>query len=321
MIKKLLIIGANGQIGSELTLAFRKIYGNENVIATDLNPAFKAEIAEHGPTDQLDVLDRTKLELLIDKHQIDGIIHLAAILSAVGEKNPQLAWDINMNGTINVLEAAREKGIKRIFIPSSIAAFGPTTPIDNTPQDTILQPSTMYGVTKVAGELLGDYYVQKYGMDIRGLRYPGIISNDTLPGGGTTDYAVAIFYDAVKHGKYECFLKEDTMLPMMYMPDCLKATTDLFLADFGKLKHHAGFNVGAFSVTPKELAASIRKFMPNFEITYKPDFRQPIADSWPNSINDTAAREEWGWKPQYDLNAMTEDMLRVIGEKHKKGLI
>ncbi|MDR0437673.1 MAG: GDP-mannose 4,6-dehydratase, partial [Bacteroidales bacterium] len=266
-------------------------------------------------------LDRPKLELLVDKYQIDGIIHLAAILSAVGEKNPQLAWNININGTMNVLEVAREKGIKRIFIPSSIAAFGPTTPCDKTPQDTILQPSTMYGVTKVAGELLGDYYVQKYGMDIRGLRYPGIISNDTLPGGGTTDYAVAIFYDAVKHGKYECFLKEDTMLPMMYMPDCLKATTDLFLADFGKLKHHAGFNVGAFSVTPKELAASIRKFMPNFEITYKPDFRQAIADSWPNSIDDSAAREEWGWKPQYDLDAMTEDMLRVIGEKHKKGLI
>jgi nucleoside-diphosphate-sugar epimerase len=321
MIKKILFIGANGQIGSELTLAFRKIYGNENVIATDLNPAFKAEIADNGPTDQLDVLDRKKLEQLIDKYQIDAIVHLAAILSAVGEKNSQLAWNINMNGTMNVLEVAREKGIKRIFIPSSIAVFGPTTPCDNTPQDTVLQPSTMYGVTKVAGELLGDYYVQKYGMDIRGLRYPGIISYETLPGGGTTDYAVAIFYEAVKHGKFECFLKEDTMLPMMYMPDCLKATTDLFMADFGKLKHHAGFNVGAFSVTPKALAESIKKFIPNFEITYKPDFRQAIADSWPNSIDDSAAREEWGWKPQYDLDAMTEDMLRVIGEKHKQGLI
>ena len=321
MAKKLLITGAGGQIGSELTLAFRKIYGNENVVATDLSPAFSAEITEGGPTDQLDVLDRTKLETLIDKYQIDGIIHLAALLSAVGEKNPQLAWDVNINGTLNVLEVSREKGIKRILIPSSIAVFGPTTPIENTPQDTILQPSTMYGVTKVAGELLGDYYVQKYGMDIRGLRYPGIISHETLPGGGTTDYAVAIFYDAVKHGKYECFLKEGTKLPMMYMPDCLKATTDLFAADFDKLKHHAGFNVGAFSITPKELAESIKKFMPNFEITYNPDFRQAIADSWPNSIDDSAAREEWGWKPEYDLDAMTEDMLRAIEEKHKKGLI
>ena len=315
------MIGANGQIGSELTLAFRKIYGNENVVATDLNPAFSAVIKDNGPTDQLDVLDRAKLEQLIDKYQIDAIIHLAAILSAVGEKNPRLAWNVNMNGTLNVLEVAREKGIKRIFIPSSIAVFGPSTPADNTPQDTILQPSTMYGLTKVAGELLGDYYVQKYGMDVRGLRYPGIISHDTLPGGGTTDYAVAIFFDAVKYGKYECFLKEDTKLPMMYMPDCLKASTDLFLADFDKLKHHAGFNVGAFSVTPKELAASIKKIMPDFEITYKPDFRQAIADSWPNSIDDSVAREEWGWKPQYDLDAMTEEMLRMIGEKHKLGLI
>ncbi|MCL2028761.1 MAG: NAD-dependent epimerase/dehydratase family protein [Bacteroidales bacterium] len=320
-MKKLLITGANGQIGSELTLAFRKIYGHENVVATDLNPVLRAEIKDNGPTDQLDVLDRKKLESLIDQYQIDAIVHLAAILSAVGEKNSQMAWNVNMNGTINVLEVAREKGIKRIFIPSSIAVFGPTTPRDCTPQDTILQPSTMYGVTKVAGELLGDYYVQKFGMDIRGLRYPGIISHETLPGGGTTDYAVAIFYDAVKHGKYECFLKEDTKLPMMYMPDCLKATTDLFQADFSKLRHHAGFNVGAFSITPQALAESIQKVMPNFEITYKPDFRQAIADSWPNCIDDSAAREEWGWKPQYDLDAMTEEMLRVISEKHRQGLI
>ncbi|MDR1950769.1 MAG: NAD-dependent epimerase/dehydratase family protein, partial [Bacteroidales bacterium] len=247
MIKRLLIIGANGQIGSELTLAFRKIYGNENVIATDLTPAFKAEIAENGPTDQLDVLDRKKLEMLIDKYQVDAIIHLAAILSAAGEQNPYLAWNVNMNGTMNVLEVAREKGIKRIFIPSSIAVFGPTSPFSNTPQHTILQPTTMYGLTKVAGELLGWYYLQRYGMDVRGLRYPGIISNDTLPGGGTTDYAVAIYYDAVKYGKFECFLKEDTMLPMMYMPDCLKATTDFFQADFSKLTHHTDYNVESFS--------------------------------------------------------------------------
>ncbi len=321
MIKKLLVTGANGQIGSELVLAFRNIYGNENVVATDVRDNFSPKIAVAGPTDILDVLDRERLVQLVEKYQVDAIVHLAAILSAVGEQKPQMAWNINMNGSLNVLEVAREKGLKRVLIPSSIAAFGPTTPIDNTPQDTILQPSTMYGVTKVAGELLGDYYVQKYGMDIRGLRYPGIISNETLPGGGTTDYAVAIYYDAVKYGKYECFLSESTMLPMMYMPDCLKATTDLFQADFDKLKHHAGFNVGAFSVTPKDIAASIRKYMPNFEITYTPDFRQAIADSWPNSIDDSCARAEWGWKPAFDLDAMTQDMLKVIGEKHSKGLI
>jgi nucleoside-diphosphate-sugar epimerase len=219
------------------------------------------------------------------------------------------------------LEIAREKGLKRVLIPSSIAAFGPSTPMDNTPQDTILKPTTMYGITKVAGELLADYYVLKYGLDVRGLRYPGIISNETLPGGGTTDYAVAIYYDAVKYGKFECFLSENTMLPMMYMPDCLNATINLFHADFGKLKHHSDFNVSAFSVTPKLLAESIRKFIPEFQITYKPDYRQAIADSWPNSIDDSCAREEWGWKPAYDLDSMTEDMLKVIGEKHKKGLI
>lgn len=313
--------GANGQIGSELTLAFRKMYGDANVIATDLKPDFKPCITDAGPIDQLDVLDAQRLADLVDKYEVDAIVHLAAILSAVGEKNPQLAWNINMNGSLNVLEVARTKGLKRVLIPSSIAAFGPTTPVDKTPQDTILQPTTMYGVTKVAGELLGDYYVQKYGLDVRGLRYPGIISHETLPGGGTTDYAVAIYFDAVKNGKYECFLSENTLLPMMYMPDCLKATTDLFQADFAKLKHHSGFNVGAFSVTPKVMAESIKKLMPDFEITYNPDFRQAIADSWPNSIDDSAAREEWNWKPAFDLDRMTEDMLKAITEKHQKGLI
>lgn len=320
-MKKILLTGSFGQIGSELTCALREIYGGENVIATDLSTNVSEKIKNGGPYEQLDVLDAQGLATLIDKHNVDGIFHLAAILSAVGEKNPALAWKINMQGSLNVFDVAKEKGIKRIFMPSSIAAFGPTTPVNNTPQDTILQPSTMYGITKVAGELLGEYYVAKYGMDIRGLRYPGIISNETLPGGGTTDYAVAIYYDAIKHGKYKCFLHENTMLPMMYMPDCLKATLDLFHADFNKLKHHTDFNVGAFSVTPKDMTASIKKFMPNFEISYEPDFRQAIADSWPNSIDDSAARAEWGWQPAYDLDTMTQDMLKVIGEKHQKGLI
>ncbi|MCX6231822.1 MAG: NAD-dependent epimerase/dehydratase family protein [Bacteroidetes bacterium] len=320
-MKKILVTGSSGQIGSELVLALRNIYGGENVIASDKCDNASKKIKDSGPFVKLDVLDASAMGAIIDNYQIDAIIHLAAILSAVGEKNPMLAWTVNINGLINVLELAREKKLARVLIPSSIAAFGPTTPVDNTPQKTILKPTTMYGVTKVAGELLADYYVAKYGMDIRGLRYPGIISNETLPGGGTTDYAVAIYYEAVKTGKFECFLSEDTMLPMMYMPDCLKATIDLFHADFSKLKNHSDFNVGAFSVTPKLLAESIKKYIPGFEITYKTDFRQAIADSWPNSIDDSCAREEWGWQPAFDLDAMTQDMLKVIGEKHKQGLI
>lgn len=321
MIKRILLTGSSGQIGSELVMALRNIYGGDNVIASDKCPNASEKIKQTGPFEQLDVLEKKAIEEIVDKYKVDAIIHLAAILSAVGEKNPMAAWNVNINGMLNVLELAREKGLKRVLIPSSIAAFGPSTPVDNTPQDTILKPTTMYGITKVAGELLADYYVLKYGLDVRGLRYPGIISNETLPGGGTTDYAVAIYYDAIKYGKFECFLSENTMLPMMYMPDCLNATINLFHADFGKLKHHSDFNVSAFSVTPKLLAESIRKFIPDFQITYKPDYRQAIADSWPNSIDDSCAREEWGWKPSYDLDSMTEDMLKVIGEKHKKGLI
>jgi nucleoside-diphosphate-sugar epimerase len=319
-MKKILLTGSLGQIGSELTMALRDIYGGENVIASDKCPTPSEKIKSSGPFEELDVTDAAAIARIVDKYEIDGIIHLAAILSAVGEKNPMLAWDININGMINVLEVAREKKVKRVLIPSSIAAFGPTTPRDNTPQETILKPTTMYGVTKVAGELLADYYVSRFGMDVRGLRYPGIISNETLPGGGTTDYAVAIYYDAVKYGKYECFLSENTMLPMMYMPDCLKATIDLFHADFAKLKHHSDFNVGAFSVTPKGMFESIKKYIPNFEVTYKTDFRQAIADSWPNSIDDSAAREEWGWKPSFNLDTMTQDMLKAIRIKCEKGL-
>jgi nucleoside-diphosphate-sugar epimerase len=320
-MKKLLIIGAVGQIGSELTLALRKIYGNDNVVASDIHNKASEKLLNSGPFEIADILDKNSVVSLIKKYNVNIIIDLAAILSATGEKNPMLAWNVNINGLINVLEIAREMKLEQVLIPSSIAVFGPGTPIECAPQETVLHPTTMYGITKVAGELVADYYVKKYMLDVRGLRYPGIISNETLPGGGTTDYAVAIYYDAVKFGKYTCFVKEDTRLPMMYMPDCLKATIDLMHADFSKLKHHADFNVGAMSFSVKELANSIKKYIPGFEIEYKPDFRQAIADSWPNAVDDSAARAEWGWKPAYDLDAMTQDMLKVIGEKHKQGLI
>jgi len=320
-MKKILIVGALGQIGSELTMELRKLYGGENVIASDKKNAVSGKLQNSGPFEMVDIIDKNSIVLLIKKYNVNIIIDLAAILSATGEQNPMLAWNVNINGLINILEAAREYKMQQVLIPSSIAVFGPGTPIDCAPQETVLHPSTMYGITKVAGELVGDYYVKKYNLDVRGLRYPGIISNETLPGGGTTDYAVAIYYDAVKYGKYTCFVKEDTRLPMMYMPDCLKATIDLMNADRSKLIHHSDFNVGAMSFSVKELAENIKKYMPNFTIDYKPDFRQAIADSWPNSVNDTAARKEWGWKPRYDLDAMTQDMLKVIGEKHKQGLI
>lgn len=311
-MKKILFTGCGGQIGSELALAFRKLYGNDNIIASDLSTKVSPDLLNSGPFVQLDVLDTKAIAETIDKYEVDSVVHLAAILSAVGEKNPQLAWNVNINGTVNIFEIAREKKLKRVLVPSSIAAFGPDTPQDMTPQKTILHPTTMYGVTKVALELLGNYYNLKYDMDIRGLRYPGVISHKTLPGGGTTDYAVAIYFDAVKQGSYDCFLKEDTMLPMIYMPDCLKATIELFQADKSRLQNATGYNLAAFSVTPKEMAESIRKVIPDFKITYSPDYRQEIADSWPNSIDDREAREEWDWKPDFDLDAMTEDIIKEI---------
>jgi nucleoside-diphosphate-sugar epimerase len=320
-MKKILVIGAVGQIGSELTIELRNIYGGENVIAAGRKSQPSEKLLNSGPFVFADCTNKEALTEVVKQYGINTIINMAAILSATGEQNPLLAWDVNMNGLINILEVAREYKMEQVLVPSSIAVFGPTTPIDNTPQETILQPTTMYGVTKVAGELLGDYYVRRFGLDVRGLRYPGIISNETLPGGGTTDYAVAIYYEAIKNKKYTCFVKEDTKLPMMYMPDCLKATIDLMNADFKTLKHHCDFNVGSMSFTVGELAASIKKYIPEFEISYEPDFRQAIADSWPNSVDDTAARKEWGWSPSYDLDSMTRDMLEKIGEKHKKGLI
>lgn len=314
----ILVTGAAGQIGSELVPALRKLFGNERVVASDVVQP-EAKLLESGPFERLDVTSRQELAQIIKKYGIKTIYHLAAILSATGEKNPQKAWEVNINGLYNVLEASRELGVKQVFCPSSIAVFGPATPRIKTPQDTILSPTTMYGVTKAAGEHLCDYYVKKYGLDVRGCRFPGIISNETLPGGGTTDYAVAIFYEAIIYKKYTCFLKPETRLPMMYMPDCLKSIIQLMQADFSRLKHHSNFNVTAMSFSAEELAAEIKKHIPDFEIHYQPDFRQAIADSWPESIDDSAAREEWDWQPEYDLARMTEDMLRVLSEKKNQG--
>jgi nucleoside-diphosphate-sugar epimerase len=318
-MKRIIVTGAAGQIGSELTLALRRKFSDENVLATDIKPQIDAKLCDSGPYRHLDVLEGPAIVKAIVDFKADTIFHMSAILSASGEKNPQLAWNVNLNGTFNILEAARENSLIRVFIPSSIAAFGPETPRFNTPNDTILKPKTMYGLTKVAGELLGDYYVKRHGLDVRGCRYPGIISHETAPGGGTTDYAIAIFFEAVKKKKYKCFLNETTRLPMMYMPDCLKATLDLMEADFSRLKHHADFNVAAMSFSAGELAAEIKKHIPRFEITYEPDFRQAIADSWPESIDDSAAREEWGWKPDYDLSRMTKDMLSALQKRLQRG--
>ena len=320
-IKKILVTGSVGQIGSELALALRERYGAENVVATGRKTKPSKQREESGPFEFIDVAKRDTLEWACDKYDVNAVVHMAAILSAVGEQNPMRCWDVNMNGTLNVLEVAREREMAQVLVPSSIAAFGPETPRDNTPQETVLKPRTMYGVTKVAGELVCDYYFHKYGLDVRGLRYPGIISAETPPGGGTTDYAVAIYYAAVKGEPYKCFVREDTILPMMYMPDCLKATLDLMEADLASLKHHSDFNVGSMSFSAGELAASIRKYVPDFTVTYEPDFRQAIADSWPRSLDDSAAREEWGWAPAYDLDAMTQDMLEKLGKKHEAGTL
>ncbi len=317
----ILITGAAGQIGSELTPLLRKKYGESRVIASDIRTDIPSELKDSGPFEQLDVLSAGRLGEIIAKHKITQTYHMSAILSATGEKNPQQAWKVNIEGTRNILEAGREQGIKKIFVPSSIAVFGRSTPKESTPQETTLKPNTIYGITKVAGELLCDYYVSRFKTDVRGCRYPGIISHKTIPGGGTTDYAVAIFYEAVRKKKYTCFVNKETMLPMMYMPDCLKATCDLMDADFNKLKHHADFNVAGMSFKVHELAREIQRHIPEFTIDYKPDSRQKIADSWPRSIDDSAARKEWGWKPEHDLSSMTEDMLKELQKrKEKSGL-
>ncbi len=316
---KILVTGAVGQIGSELTVELRRRYGGENVVATGHRTKPSPILCEGGPFEFIDVTRRETLEDVIECYEIDTVYHMAAVLSAVGEEKPHVAWNVNMNGLYNLLEVGRERDLVRLFCPSSIAVFGPDTPRHNTPQETILRPATMYGVTKVSGELLCNYYVERFGVDVRGVRYPGIISSETLPGGGTTDYAVEIFYKAIANGRYTCFLREDTVLPMMYMPDCIKGTIELMEADFEDLRHHADFNMAAMSFSAGELAAEIKKHMPDFEVEYEPDSRQAIADSWPTSLDDSAAREEWGWQPDYDLAAMTADMLEVLGKRHAEG--
>ncbi|MCB5251104.1 MAG: L-threonine 3-dehydrogenase [Candidatus Cloacimonadales bacterium] len=314
-MKNILVIGAAGQIGSELVPALRSKYGKNNVVAADLNTEINADILQIGPFYKLNVLDTNSILKVIKEHQIDTIYNLVALLSARGEAEPQLSWQINMGGLVNLLEISREQNCA-IFTPSSIGAFGPSTPKDKTPQDTIQRPNTIYGVTKVAGELLCDYYYKRFGVDARGVRYPGIISNVTAPGGGTTDYAVHIYYEALKYEKFSCFLSENTSLDMMYMPDAVRAAIEVMEADPAKLIHRNCFNVTAMNFTPKEIALEIKKYIPNFTIAYDVDpIRQAIADSWPNSMDDSAAREQWGWKHEYDLKSMTKDMLDVLQNK------
>ncbi|MEH7130913.1 L-threonine 3-dehydrogenase [Neobacillus drentensis] len=314
-MKKILITGCLGQIGSELTHRLRVMYGTENVIATDIRHIEGNPVIEAGIFEILDVMDYEAMLGLCKKYEVDTLMHLAALLSAVGEAKPKFAWDLNMGGLMNALEVSRELNLK-LFIPSSIAAFGPGTPADMTPQDTVQRPTTMYGVTKVSGELLCDYYFTKYGVDVRGVRFPGLISYKTLPGGGTTDYAVDIYYEALKNKKYTSFIGKGTYMDMMYMPDAIDAIIQLMEADPSRLKHRNAFNITAMSFEPEQIAASIRKFIPEFEISYSVDpVRQGIANSWPNSIDAAAAREEWDFNPQYDLDRMTKDMLENLSEK------
>ncbi len=306
--KKILVTGAAGQIGIELTAALREKYGTENVMAIDIR---ETEVAKNGPFKICNILDFNKYKKIVNDNNIGTVYHLAAILSATGEKNPKLCFDINMNGLQNVLEVAREYE-QRIFCPSSIAVFGPDIPKENTPQDVALNPTTVYGLTKVAGELLCDYYFNKYNIDIRGIRYPGLISWKNRPNGGTTDYAVEIYFKAAKNENYQCFVNEQTKLPMMYMPDAIRATLELMEAPLESLKHHSNYNLSGMSFTALELVEAIQKIMPDFECNFKPDYRQEIANSWPISVNDDAAKEEWGWKPSFNLTSMTKDMLKNL---------
>ncbi len=311
MPEKILVTGAFGQIGTELVEALQKKYGTENIVALGHHniPADFKGLLEKGSTE-----DKEFIDTLMKKHKITQIYHLASILSATGEKNPQLAWDVNVTSLKNILDLAVAHKAK-VLLPSSIAVFGPTTPRKNTPQHTMMEPTTMYGVTKVTGELLCQYYFMRYGLDVRGIRYPGLISWKTEPGGGTTDYAVAIFYDAIKAGKYACYLRDDSTMPMMYMDDAIKGTIQIMEAAPDKIKVRTGYNLAAISFSPKEIAAEVKKQIPAFECTYAPDFRQKIADSWPMSIDDSDARKDWGWKHDYDLPKMTAEMLQQLRKK------
>lgn len=314
MIKeKILVIGASGQIGVELTLALRKIYGNANVVASDLreqNPLLEGT----GPYVSLDVMNKEMLHVQVIRQNITQIYLLAAILSATGEKNPNLAWSLNMQSLLNVLDIAREENLHKVYWPSSIAVFGPTSPRQNCPQATVIEPVTVYGISKFAGEFWCNYYNRRYGVDVRSLRYPGLISYKSAPGGGTTDYAIEIFHEALEEKKYECFLREDTYLPMMYMPDAIRATIELMEADAAKISTRTSYNISGMSFSPKEIAAEIKKHIPEFSISYKPDYRQAIADSWPQSIDDSVARNDWNWKEEFALERMVKDMLDNLGK-------
>ncbi|MDW7739346.1 MAG: NAD-dependent epimerase/dehydratase family protein [Bacillota bacterium] len=316
-MKKILVTGAMGQIGTELVPYLRNIYGLENVVASGRRIREECTILYEGPFELIDITRPEQIDYTVKKYEIDTIYHLASMLSARGESNPQELWEINMNGLVNVLEIARAYKCS-LFFPSSIAVFGPDAPKVKTPQDALTRPTSIYGVSKVSGELLCDYYHLKYDLDIRGLRYPGVISSAAMPGGGTTDYAVHIFYDALKKSRYTCFLKEDSSIDMIYMPDVLEGAVQLMEADPFRLQHRNAFNVSAITVTPLQLAAEIKKHLPQLEIDYEIDpVRQSIADSWPDSLDDSAARSEWGWNPKYDLTAMTKDMLSILSKKLK----
>jgi nucleoside-diphosphate-sugar epimerase len=305
---KILVIGASGQIGVELTLALRKQYGNNNVVASDLREE-NALLKGTGPYVSMDVMNKEMLHVQVIRQNITQIYLLAAILSATGEKNPNLAWHLNMQGLLNVLDIAREEKLHKVYWPSSIAVFGPTSPKIMCPQQTVIEPSTVYGISKYAGEFWCNYYYNRYGVDVRSIRYPGLISYKSAPGGGTTDYAVEIYLEALEQKKYSCFLSEETYLPMMYMPDAIRATLELMNAPANQISVRTSYNVSGMSFSPKEIAASIQEHIPDFTMLYKPDSRQQIADSWPQSIDDTVANKDWGWKPQYDLSLMTKDML------------
>ncbi|CAN5642284.1 NAD-dependent epimerase/dehydratase family protein [soil metagenome] len=309
--EKILVIGASGQIGVELTLALRKIYGNASVVASDLREENEL-LKGTGPYVSLDVMNKEMLHVQVIRQNITQIYLLAAILSATGEKNPNLAWSLNMQSLLNVLDIAKEEKIHKVYWPSSIAVFGPTSPKKNCPQQTVIEPITVYGISKYAGEFWCNYYHQRWGLDVRSIRYPGLISYKSAPGGGTTDYAVEIFHEALEEKKYDCFLKEDTYLPMMYMPDAIKATLELMEAPADKITIRTSYNISGMSFSPKEIAAEIKTHIPEFTISYQPDYRQQIANSWPQSIDDSVARRDWGWQEDYDLSAMTKDMLENL---------
>src|SRR5678809_1266120 len=312
MVKeKILVIGASGQIGVELTLALRRIYGAANVIASDLREENEL-LHGTGPYVSLDVMNKEMLHVQVIRQNITQVYLLAAILSATGEKNPGLAWHLNMQGLLNVLDIAREEKLHRVYWPSSIAVFGPTSPKRNCPQQTIIEPITVYGISKYAGEFWCNYYHRRFGVDVRSLRYPGLISYKSPPGGGTTDYAVEIFHEALEEKQYSCFLKEDTYLPMMYMPDAIRGTIELMEAPADKISIRTSYNVSSMSFSPKEIGAEVKKHIPGFTISYKSDYRQAIANSWPQSIDDSVARRDWGWKEEYDLSAMTKDMFAKL---------